>query len=142
MNSRGLHLVEVMIAAALVAVPLLISVHLIHMNTLGARFNRDRATARLVLLDLAALLQGENVDDLRDTSAAGRIARPTLRSPDGSQERLDEEQTVESVEWLPRDLDRYPRVRGSRDCPRVLGPLDRQSATASGESAGRTGRAA
>ena len=61
---RGMNLTEIIMAIAIAAGPLLYSVQMISSNAKGARFNRERATARLILLDLATLLMGEPSDDL------------------------------------------------------------------------------
>jgi len=56
---------EALVAAALAAGPLLFAFHLVQENAAGARFNHERAVERLILLDLAEILVGEPVADLR-----------------------------------------------------------------------------
>lgn len=71
---RGFSLAEILVALALAAGPLLLALHLIQTNVAGARFNKERATARLLLQDLTDVLLGETVDALRALSGAGKSA--------------------------------------------------------------------
>lgn len=70
---RGFSLAELMVALALAAGPLLVALHLIQSNVRAARFNKERATARLVLQDLTDLLLGETLQTL-DSLAGDRAA--------------------------------------------------------------------
>lgn len=72
---RGFQLVEVMLAVALAAGPILLAVHLINQNVAGARFNVEQATARQALVDLTELLLGESMESLRETAAQGRQSK-------------------------------------------------------------------
>jgi hypothetical protein len=68
---RAQTLVEVMIALAIAAGPMLLAVHLIHSNVKGAHFNQERATARMALVDLIEILLGETNARLREISRPG-----------------------------------------------------------------------
>jgi hypothetical protein len=68
MRRHGSLLMEVVVAVALAAGPLLIAVNLIQSNVAAARFNSERATAQLVLIDLTELLLGAPLDALRQMS--------------------------------------------------------------------------
>lgn len=65
----GIQLTEVLVALALAVGPMILAFQLVERNSRGAAFNRDRATARLVLLDVAEVIQGEPVDRLRQLAA-------------------------------------------------------------------------
>lgn len=67
-------MVELLLAVALAAGPLLVAIHLIQSNVQAARFNKERATARLVLQDLVDLLMGEPLETLQGLSGAGKQA--------------------------------------------------------------------
>lgn len=71
---RGFSVAEVLVALALAAGPLLVAINLIHSNVQSARFNKERATARMVLQDLVDLLMGEPVEGLRALAGAGARA--------------------------------------------------------------------
>lgn len=75
MSRRGFSLLEVLVAVALAAGPLLLAVHLVQTNVSGQRFNQERATARAVLLDLLDMLLGESEDLLRALSGPANAAR-------------------------------------------------------------------
>lgn len=64
MKRKGLSLVEVMVALTLACGPVLVSLVLIHANVDGSRFANDRATARMVLVDLAELVRARPVAEL------------------------------------------------------------------------------
>ena len=72
---RGFHLTEVLIALAVATGPMLVAIHLIQSNARGARFNRDRAVSRMVLLDLASLLKGERPQNMRALLEPGQQSR-------------------------------------------------------------------
>lgn len=74
MSRRGVSLMELLVAVALAAGPLLVALHLIQTNVQAARFNQERATARLVLQDMVDLLMGEPMDTLRGLSGPGKQA--------------------------------------------------------------------
>lgn len=75
---RAFHLTEVLVAIAVVAGPLLIAITLVQRNTAGARFNEERAVARLVLLDLSEMLSGEPVARLRELEADPKLLAATF----------------------------------------------------------------
>ena len=62
---RGGLLIEVLIGFAIAAGPLLISLGVIQSAVAGARFNSDRATARIALIDVTELLLGASVESLQ-----------------------------------------------------------------------------
>lgn len=62
---RGLGLAEVMLAVAVIASLLLVVFDLIRSSTERTRLGRDRATARMVLLDLVPLIQNRGAAELR-----------------------------------------------------------------------------
>jgi hypothetical protein len=73
MKRRGYQLTEVVVALAVAAGPLLVGFQLIHSNTTEARFNRDRAVARLLLSDISEILCGETIEQLRDVNRPGAL---------------------------------------------------------------------
>lgn len=77
---RGVTLTEIMIAMAVAAGPMILALSLIRSNNAGARFNKERATARLVLVDLAELLMGETEQGLRDRLADGARLEELLQT--------------------------------------------------------------
>lgn len=98
MSRRGALLMEVLVALAIVAGPLLVAVNAIHASVVGARFNAERATARLALMDVLSLLMGAPVEALRqlgksesapwlDTLLQDRMSH----LPDGAREQYERE---------------------------------------------------
>jgi hypothetical protein len=71
----GYQLIEVMVALTLAAGPVAVSLQLIHSNVSGARFNAERASARLALVDLTELLIGETTAKIRAVSQPGSNTR-------------------------------------------------------------------
>jgi hypothetical protein len=72
----GFQLTEVLVAVAIAAGPMLVAIHLVQKNAAGARFNHDRASARLVLLDVTEIMMGEPLDRLKAIAAQpGELAR-------------------------------------------------------------------
>jgi len=69
-----MHLLEILIAALLAAGPMLIAFELVQANSRASRFNHDRATARMILLDLVTLLQGEGLDGVKGRMAGDRLS--------------------------------------------------------------------
>lgn len=61
---RGLGIAEVMLAVAVIASLLLVVFDLVRSSTERTRLGRDRATARMVLLDLVSLLQNRGPTEL------------------------------------------------------------------------------
>ena len=66
MRRGGFQLAELLVALGLAAGPMLVALGLIHSNMHGARFNQDRGTARMVLVDMVELLLGETTPMLRE----------------------------------------------------------------------------
>lgn len=75
MSRRGFNLMELLVALGLAAGPMLVAVHLVHTNVQGARFNQERATARLVLIDMMELLLGETNEQLKEISGPSSTAQ-------------------------------------------------------------------
>lgn len=73
-NCRATSLVEIMIAVALAAGPMLVAIELVRSNSQAARFNHDRATARMLLLDLVTLLEGESLAGLKQYMTGDRLS--------------------------------------------------------------------
>lgn len=95
---RGFQLVEVTIALALAAGPLLFALNLVNANARGARELELRATARLVLVDLVELALGESAQTLREMARPGgealladRLARRTAHLPPAARAAYDAE---------------------------------------------------
>lgn len=61
----GFQLMEVLVAIAIAAGPLLLAFHLVQQNAAGARFNHGRAVERLILADLAEILVAQPLASLR-----------------------------------------------------------------------------
>jgi hypothetical protein len=76
MKRRAFSILEILVAIGLAAGPLLLAVHLVQSNVSGAKFNQERGTARLVLLDILETLLGEPVELLR--AVAGTANAPKL----------------------------------------------------------------
>jgi hypothetical protein len=72
-HRNGFQLTEVVVALSLAAGPLLVGFQLIRSNTMEARFNRDRAVARLLLSDISEMLCGETIEQLRDVNRPGAL---------------------------------------------------------------------
>jgi len=68
---RGFQLMELVIALALAAGPVAMAIHMVHSNVKGARFNAERASARLALVDLMELLMGEPISKIKSLSESG-----------------------------------------------------------------------
>jgi type II secretory pathway pseudopilin PulG len=63
-RSGGL-LIEVLVALAVAGGPLLIALGVIQSSITGARYNAERATARIALMDVTELLLGASIEGLR-----------------------------------------------------------------------------
>lgn len=68
-NRRGISLIEVVVALAVLGLPFLVILTMIQSCMLGARHDQDRTTSRMVLADLTGLLNGESVEKLRELGA-------------------------------------------------------------------------
>jgi hypothetical protein len=73
MRRQGVALVEVLLALALIAGPLLLVVSLTHSSARGSRRTTEQAEARLLALDLAELALSQHVEELR--AWAGETSR-------------------------------------------------------------------
>lgn len=62
-------------AVTLAAGPMLLAFELIRSNTRAAEFNLDRATARMVLLDLATLLDGQGLAAVQESLTPASLSR-------------------------------------------------------------------
>lgn len=86
----GFSLVEIVVAVALAAGPLLLAFHLVQSNTRAAQFDHDRATARMILLDLATLVQGEGLEGARQRMVGDKLSDllsdRITRMPDAARE--------------------------------------------------------
>lgn len=71
---KGALLVEVLIAVAIAAGSLLLTVNAIQSSVAGARFNADRTSARLALIDVTEILLGTPTDALRQMGRPGSEA--------------------------------------------------------------------
>ena len=65
LSRRGLGLAEIMLAVAIIASLLLVVFDLVRSSGERVRLGRERATARMVLLDLMAIVQNRGPDELR-----------------------------------------------------------------------------
>lgn len=74
----GVSLVEVVVAAVLVAGPLLVALQLIHQNLVGAAANRKHMLVRTTLTDFTRYLMYVPIADIR--SASGPAGRPRLEA--------------------------------------------------------------
>lgn len=66
MRRRAFSLLEVLLALAIAAVPLVIALTLIYRNATQARLTADRVVGRLILMDLMEVLLAEEVERLRE----------------------------------------------------------------------------
>lgn len=62
-------LLEIMLAVAIAAIPMMIALNLLHRNATMARLAGDRMVGRMILMDLVELLLGEDVDQLREIAS-------------------------------------------------------------------------
>lgn len=69
LRRTGVSLLEIMLAVAIAAVPLMISLNLLYRNATQARLAGDRVVGRMVLMDLIEVLLGEDVDQLREIAS-------------------------------------------------------------------------
>jgi hypothetical protein len=95
---RGSLLIEVLVALAIAAGPLLIAVNVIHSSMRGARFNTERTSARLALMDVVALLLGAPVESLRQLGRADSapwldtlLQERISHLPDDARQQYDQE---------------------------------------------------
>lgn len=100
---RGFQLIEVLVAVAIATGPMLLAVHLVQSNAAGARFNHDRAMARLILVDLSEILIGEPVEKLRTlTRAPGDAAQGFSERIAQLPDSVREKYRAEVAPYLPR----------------------------------------
>jgi len=89
-RTSAFSLLEVLVALALAAGPLVLTYNLIQSNTRAAQFNHDRATARMILVDLVTLLHGESLDGVRRYLAGDGLSQLLSQSislmPDAARE--------------------------------------------------------
>lgn len=100
---RGFQLTELLVAIAIAAGPMLLAIHLVQSNAAGARFNHERAMARLILVDLSEILIGEPVEKLRTLDQApGDVAQGFSERIAKLPDSVREKYRAEVTPYLPR----------------------------------------
>jgi hypothetical protein len=75
MRRGGFQLMEILVALAIAAGPLLFSAHLVQSSAATVHALKELTTAQFVLIDLLNVFAGDSIEDLRELASPGQADR-------------------------------------------------------------------